>query len=308
MRDKIPSFLLDTNRTAPPPRRRGSPRLSALGRGIEQFARVVRTSLVQWETASRDGFFQGLDPRVKLLFLAFFVVIISVKKTLSAEIAIGVFVFILAAISRLPLAAHYGRIAVLGFFFGFLVTLPAALNIFTPGEVVVTLVRFAEPRDLWIYHVPQVVGITKEGLTAVVMLTMRVLNSLSVSLLVISTTPFAEVVRALKVLRVPDLFIMTLTLAYKYIFIFAQTAHDMHLAKKARLLGRESEAESRRWVAGRMAFLFRKSQHRCEEVFKAMQERGFSGTIKICRFGAPAARDFIMALLLSAAGVVILLV
>jgi cobalt ECF transporter T component CbiQ len=275
---------------------------------MERFAAVVQASLIQWETASRSGLFQSLDSRVKILFLVFFVVIISLKKTLYGELLIAFLVFLLTALSKLPLAAHYGRIAVLGFFFGFLIALPAALNIFTPGEVVVTLMRFSGPRDLWIYHVPQVVGLTKEGLTTVAMLTMRVLNSLAVSLLVISTTPFTEVVRSLKVFRVPDLFIMTLTLAYKYIFIFAQTAHDMHLAKKARLLGRESEAESRRWVAGRMAFLFRKSQHRCEEVFKAMQERGFSGTIKICRFGAPAARDFIMALLLSAAGVVILLV
>src|SRR5208283_3444789 len=99
-------------------------------------------------------------------------------------------------------------------------------------------------------------------------------------LLVISTTTFPSLVKALKVLRVPDVFLMILTLTYKYIFIFAGTIEDMYLAKRSRLVGRANGVEGRIWVAGRIAFIFKKTQLRCEEVFKAMLSRGFSDDIR----------------------------
>jgi cobalt/nickel transport system permease protein len=97
-------------------------------------------------------------------------------------------------------------------------------------------------------------------------------------------------------------------LAYKYIFIFAFTVYDMYLAKKSRLVGPESSAHTRRWIAGRMAFLFNKSQHRCEEVFKAMQQRGFSGSISLRRYRVFTGRDWIVGSLLLCAGIVLLFI
>ncbi|MHC1725375.1 MAG: energy-coupling factor transporter transmembrane protein EcfT [Syntrophobacteraceae bacterium] len=112
------------------------------------------------------------------------------------------------------------------------------------------------------------------------MLSLRVMNSLSVSFLVLASTPFMEFVKGLKVLRIPDIFLMTITLSYKYIFIFTTIVHDMHLAKKSRLAGAERHAGARKWVAGRIALLYHKSQQRCEEVFRAMVARGLSDSVK----------------------------
>jgi energy-coupling factor transporter transmembrane protein EcfT len=113
------------------------------------------------------------------------------------------------------------------------------------------------------------------------MLSLRVMNSLSITFLVFATTPFMEIIKALKVFRVPDIFLLTITLAYKYIFLFTATVHDMHLAKMSRLAGPERDAVTRSWVAGRIAFLFHKSQQRCEEVSRAMMARGMSGDMKL---------------------------
>jgi cobalt/nickel transport system permease protein len=85
---------------------------------------------------------------------------------------------------------------------------------------------------------------------------------------------------------------MTITLSYKYIFIFAQTVYDMHLAKKSRMTGIESDRKARQWVSGRMAFMFRKSQQQCEEVFRAMNARGLSDTVKLSRLPPPVAKDW----------------
>jgi cobalt ECF transporter T component CbiQ len=251
-----------------------------LEKGMRHIAEVISTGYVQWETASTKGFFQNLDARIKVLFLLFFILIISLKKEIKPEILVAAFVFILTLIARLGVFRFYKRVFFWAFLFGFLVALPSAFNVITRGEVILPLFHLSRAYRFWVYKVPEVVGITREGLNGVIMLTLRMLNSLSISFLVLYTTPFPEIIKALKVLRVPDSFLMVVTLSYKYIFIFAKTVEDMHLAKKSRLARQVDNTEARRWIAGRIAFIFKKTRLRCEEIFKAMLSKGFSEDIK----------------------------
>ena len=276
------------------PRERASGRIgtSFVTKGMETISDLLRTGFIQWETASKRGFFQGLDARVKVLFLIAFIIIVSLKKTILSETAIALFLLGLAMASRLDLMKHYRKILLLTFVFGFLLAWPSAFNVFTPGELILPLFHFEKGYTWGPLAIPREIGITDDGLRRVVMLSLRVLNSLSISLLVLATTPFMEFIRALKVFRVPDVFLMTITLSYKYIFIFAQTVYDLHLAKKSRMTGVESDRAARQWVSGRMAFLFRKSQQQCEEVFKAMTARGLSDTVKLRRLPPPTAKDW----------------
>ncbi len=159
------------------------------------------------------------------------------------------------------------------------------------------------PYEFWIYHIPRDIGLTREGLQGVALLTARVFNSISLSLLVLYTTPFTEIIRALKVLKVPDTFLMVISLAYKYIFIFAKTVEDMHLARKSRMVGAAGDDEARRWIAGRIGLIFTKTQIKCEELHKAMLSRGFSGEVRLHGFKAATPRDYIAGLALLAAGI-----
>jgi len=70
----------------------------------------------------------------------------------------------------------------------------------------------------------------------------------------------------------------------------------MHLAKKSRLLGSMDADQSRRWAAGRIAFLFQKSQGRCEEIFKAMIARGFENRVTLHSFQRLKGRDIAAAM------------
>lgn len=258
--------------------------MSFIDNGISHLGKVIKAGYTQWELASKDGLFQRIDARIKVLFLIFFIIIVSLKKEIVPEIMITSFVFVLAVISRLNLLNFYKRVLLLGFVFGFLMALPSAFNFITKGEIVLPVIHLSKPYDIWIYHIPQTVGITKEGILGVVMLTLRVVNSLSLSFLILYTTSFHEIIKALKVFKVPDAVLMIITLTYKYIFIFAKTVEDMHLAKKSRMVGGASNTEARRWIAGRIALMFRKTQQRCEDMFKAMIGRGFSDTIKLYGF------------------------
>lgn len=278
--------------TRPYQRASGRIRTSFVNKGMETISSVLRTGFIQWETASKRGFFQGLDARVKVLFLILFIIIVSLKKTILSEAAIALFLLGLAMASRLDLIKHYGKILLLTFVFGFLLAWPSAFNFFTPGEMIFTLFHFEKGATFGPLVIPREIGITDEGLRKVTLLALRVMNSLSISLLVFASTPFMEFIKALKVFRVPDVFLMTITLSYKYIFIFAQTVYDMYLAKKSRMTGVESDREARRWVSGRMAFMFRKSQQQCEEVFRAMTARGLSDAPKLRRLPPPAAKDW----------------
>ncbi len=285
MENKIPSFLLESHAQDLPIHKTSSMGSSFVDKGLSYIAGMVKAGYVQWELASAKGFLQKFDARAKVFFLLFFIGIISFKQSLYAEMDIGVFIFALAVFSRVNVADFYKRVLFFGFFFGFSVALPASLNTITGGEIILRLVELPRQYDFWGYHIPRQIGITRQGITGVMMLTLRVANSVALSLLVISTTTFPSLVKALKVLRVPDVFLMVLTLTYKYIFIFAGTIEDMYLAKKSRLVRRSSGVDGRTWVAGRMAFIFKKTQLRCEEVFKAMQSRGFSDDIRFygCR-------------------------
>ena len=308
MANKIPSFLLDRSSPAPPKRDSGRARISFVEKGINHLAGVINRGYLPSELLSKNGLFQKIDPRIKILFLIFFILIVSLKKDLLSELYVLIFVFILVLLSRLKVVTFYRRVLLFGFIFGFLIALPSAFNFMTRGEVILRVATLSRSYDFWIYHVPATIGITKEGVLGVGMLTMRVINSLSVSFLVLYTTPFPEMVKALKILKVPDTFLIIISLCYKYIFIFSKTIEDMYLAKRARMLREDDNKKAREWTAGRLALIFRKTQLRCEEVFRAMVGRGFSDTIKLYGFRKMKATDWASGAFLFSMGLLFLLI
>ncbi len=281
MKSKIPAFLIERTSVQPYVPSKGRLKKSFIEKGIDHLAEVIKSGYVQWETSLMDSIFHRIDARIKLLFLLFFVVIVSLKHQIVPEFYIAGFIFLLTLIAGLNTLQFYKKVLFLGFFFGFLVALPSALNVISRGEVVVPILHLSRDYNFWVYHIPAEIGMTREGLNAVSMLTIRVVNSVSLSFLVLFTTPFPEIIKALKVMRVPDSFIMIITLCYKYIFIFVKTVEDMHLAKKSRTVGQVNNAEARQWVGARIGSVFKKTQLRCEEIFKAMLGRGFSTEIRL---------------------------
>jgi cobalt/nickel transport system permease protein len=306
MGNKVPAFLLERPSPAPPVPDGVKMKMPFIERGVHYLAYVIRTGYAQWENASTDNFFQRIDARIKVLFLLFFILIVSLKKDPGSEVLLGAFIFLLALAARLNFFNLCKRVFFFGFFFGFLIALPSAFNVITRGEVILPMLHLSRPHDFLIYRIPAEIGITREGAYGVAMLTLRVMNSLAFSFFVLYTTPFSEIIRALKVLRVPDTFLMIITLSYKYIFVFAKTVEDVHLAKKSRMARAVSNAEARRWITGRIVFLFRKTQQRCEEIFKAMLGRGFSGDIKIYGGKRLQTRDWVAGAALFLTGVLFL--
>ncbi|HMK60293.1 MAG TPA: energy-coupling factor transporter transmembrane component T [Dissulfurispiraceae bacterium] len=312
MKSDIPSFLLsasdissDTHSVAGGS---GHADISYLEKGIKDFAALFTEGYAQWELSARASLLHDIDARVKIIFLAALTVVISLKRTIMPEAMIFIFIFILALFCRLNLISFYKKVILMGFLFGFLISAPSSLNIIVPGKVVLPLIVLSHPVSFWLFDVPQVIGITDSGISLVSLLTLRVLNSLSISFLILYTTPFADIIKALKVFRVPDALLVMISMTYKYIFIFAHIVSDMYLAKKARLVRGSSRKEAREWIAGRIAFVFKKTQIECEEVFKAMTARGFSGEVRIYHHRHVNMRDWTAGLFLLSVSVGFLLI
>ncbi len=301
MNDRVPKFLL-SKAEPPAPRAHSRIRRPFIDRALNRIGSVITVTFVQWELASKKGLLQSVDARVKVVCMLFLAVAATLKNDLAALFALGCFLVLLAALSRIALGFFLRRVCVLAVLFGVLVGLPAAFNLVTPGRVVLPIVAFDGPVRIGPFALPAAIGITAEGLTIVARLFLRVADCLCASFLLLYTTPLSQIIRSLKVFRVPDAVVLVLFLAYKYIFLFSKMLEDMYLAARSRLAGSFSMKEARDWSAGRGAVLFRKTQERCEDVFQAMTARGLNKGIVLADSCALKAADIGAGLGLAVAG------
>ncbi len=97
---------------------------------------------------------------------------------------------------------------------------------------------------------------------------------LATVLLLSNTTPFSELLRVLRRLRVPPVMITTLALMYRYLFVLAEEAERMQRARTGRTFTRRRGIH---WsvlasVAGQ---LFVRATERSERIYDAMCARGW---------------------------------
>ena len=94
------------------------------------------------------------------------------------------------------------------------------------------------------------------------------------TVLLSNTTPFTEILRVLKRLRVPWMFTTTLTLMHRYLFVLADEAGRMRRARLSRTFtrGRKYEWRSLATVIGQ---LFIRASERAERIYDAMCARGW---------------------------------
>jgi cobalt/nickel transport system permease protein len=278
-----------------------------IDRSVMHLSRFLKNTYVQMDLSAKEGFFQGLDPRLKLFFLVFFAVAISLKRDFESHLLLALVLLIFSLFSRLRLATLYSRIMVLGLAFGVLVSFPSAFNVIVPGTVVFPFITLERDHRLLFYTIPKTIGLTEEGLYLVALLTLRVVNSLTVCTLVLYTTSFFGLIKALRLLRVPAAVILIITLLYKYIFILACSLEETHLAMKSRMVSPFMKNRARLWIADRMAYFYRRTHQTCDEVFGAMVSRGFTGEVRLVGSAPLSRKDWLAGSALLAVWLIIIL-
>jgi cobalt/nickel transport system permease protein len=282
MNRKIPAFLLEQEQNQVPKKEHNHKiNLSFIDKTLNKSAAFIKSSVISFESSKSPSIFHFLSAQCLLLLFIVYIVCIGLTHTLKGQLIFMLLFFILVLFSSANKKHLYRNALTLSFLFGFLVMVPASINMITPGKIVWTLFKMSAPRKFLIYQIPATIGITYEGIIIVTRMYLKVLNSLTLSFLILSTIPFGELIKSLRILRVPGIFILILTLSYKYIFIMAYTVEEMYLALKSRWIRNFDGEKTRNIITGRIGLLFKKSWLRYEETYRAMISRGFTGNFMV---------------------------
>jgi cobalt/nickel transport system permease protein len=247
-----PSEFMDASMQPKPPRKRHDVIEHSL-RGISE---ALERALFAEEISAQPGLFQSLDPRVKVISTLALLLAVSLARSLWIIAAIYMMALIFAWRSAIPAGYFIKRVWLALPFFTGLVALPALF--ITPGPALL--------------HLPLSLTVTRTGMMTVLFLLLRVSTSVSLTLLLISTTPWNSVLSALSVLRLPDVMILILGMTYRYLYLLLHTANDMFLSRQSRVAGRLSPAEERKMMAATSATLLSKSLNLSGDVYLAMAD------------------------------------
>jgi cobalt/nickel transport system permease protein len=230
-------------------------------RTLAGIAGTLDTSLFAESVARHPGLLQSIDARVKLIACLLLLLAVSLSRSLPVIVAVYALALILAWRSAIPMRHFVGRVWLFMPFFTGLIALPALFAV--PGPALV--------------HLPFGLTITQPGATSAAFLLLRVGTSVSVGVLLVLTTPWNSLLKALASLRVPDTFLVILGMTYRYIYLLLHSATDMMLSRQSRTVGRQSDGDERRMVAASTGVLLSRSLQLSGDVYLAMQARGFRG-------------------------------
>jgi cobalt/nickel transport system permease protein len=210
-----------------------------------------------------------LDPRLKLLATLAFVLAVSTTPVGAWLALASLAVLVLAAtrVAQIPLVEGLRRSAIALPFAGMVaISLP-----FTTGGEVVWSWSFL--------HVT--LSVTDAGLVLFAMVVVKAWLSIMASGLLVVTTPFPELLKAMRSLHVPAVLTATISFMYRYLFVLVDEAMRLQTARAARSTGSGRAMWWRaRVLGGMIGSLFIRSYERSERIFAAMVSRGFSGEIR----------------------------
>jgi cobalt/nickel transport system permease protein len=261
----------------PPKRRRAS---GFMRKTLHDIAEAVKNEVFSESLAIQTGLLQGLDPRAKLATIFILIGATGFFHHIFTLFMFNLWLFWLARTSRIPIKIFVKRVWIVVPLFTGILVLPVLFNVVRPGTPLLVLIHLGRPHQLGLWTIPQDVAITQQGVTAAVLLVLRVGASVSLAVLLTLTTRWNTLLKALSVFRIPSVFITVLEMTYRYIFLLLQTSSEIFMAWRSRLVGQPSSHEQRWFVTSAMGNLWGKTRATSEEVHSAMLSRGYTGQPK----------------------------
>jgi len=204
-----------------------------------------------------------LDPRVKTVSILGFVALVSTLSAWPALLLAALFPIVLGAMAGLsPL--YFGRrvLWILPFAGALAAVLPFAVR----GEI---LAGFKVGTF--------VVVLSKEGLGQAMVLVLRALAAVLALNLLTATTGLRGLLRALRELHVPLIFVQLIEFTVRYIFVLTDEIQRMSLARRARAFRAGKSLLHKRTfltLGQLLGVLFLRSAERGERIYFAMLSRG----------------------------------
>jgi cobalt/nickel transport system permease protein len=221
---------------------------------------------------AQDSLLHHVAPRVKLVLAVAFILTAALLPPAAWPGYILLFALILAVaiLSELgPLFAIKRAFLVIPFA---LAALPVLFT--TPGE---PWLHF--PVGRW------ALTITGAGLARFLSIAIKSWLSMQAGILLAASTPFPQLLMAMRALRVPRLLVGVFGLMWRYLFVLADEALRLLRARDARSAALAGAGGSsviwRAKVTGYMAgSLFLRGYERSERIYEAMLARGYDGEVR----------------------------
>ena len=250
----------------------------AISSTLVGLTRALGHALVSEHVARQPGLLQALDPRVRVVGLLALVLAVTLSRRISVVLAMFCAAILIALLSRVSLATLVTRVWLVVLLFTGVIALPALF--LTPGDAV-----FTTPGG--------VLRITAQGATTALLLIARVETAVTFTTLLVLTTPWMHVLKALRAFHVPQEVVMMLAMTHRYVFLLAETASQMFESRQSRTVGVLDSATQRRVTTRTAGVLLSKSVELSNDVFLAMQSRGFRGDVKILSEFRMCAWDYV---------------
>ncbi len=209
---------------------------------------------------SSNSTLYGFDPRVKLVGSIALVVALSFVRDIAALVLAIIFLLAVLAVSRVPLRHFAGTFAL-------------ALPLIALAAVAMLL--------------------TSTPGAALAMF-LRISASVMALLLLVTTTPFFDVLWALRWFRVPYIICALLLFTYRYIFVMLDEMERMSMARKARGFSNRGSLLSRevfKTISYTAGMVLVRSYKRGQDIYDGLVSRGYRGEIRTIRKPKVRARD-----------------
>jgi cobalt/nickel transport system permease protein len=266
-----------------------------VGKTIDGIFGFIQEAFISETYAKRNGLLQSLDPRAKLISILAVIFATSTIGDLNVLIFVYGLTLLFAHLSKINVGFFIKRVWLFIPIFAGIIALPMIFNVFLPGQCIFQVAYLGPGAHLGPFSLPANICITEQGVNLAIIFTMRVATCVSAVVLLFITTPQQVLFKSVRSLGVPKVYVLTLEMAYRYIFLLMDMVREMYVAKKARTIMSRSMFEEQKWVGGRMGYTLIRSIDMSEKVHMAMMSRGFNGDVKVMQQFKMKNRDYFAA-------------
>ena len=232
--------------------------------------------------ALQKGLLQSIDPRIKTVTFLLFLVSVLLTKNIFVLLVLYTLCILLTYCSNIGLRFFLKRTLIFIPLFSLFIAVPALFSVFTPGDALVSV----KIGGLSII-------ITRQGLLGALLFVVRVTTAVSFVVLLSITTKHFELLRVLRIFRIPQVFVMTLGMCYRYLYLFVELVENTYRAIKSRVGTGIHYKKGQTIVAWNIAVLWQRSYCLNEQVYQAMLSRGYAGEVRLLHDGNVKLRDWL---------------
>ncbi len=246
-----------------------------LDKTLHEVISFAKDTLFNESVSTRSGLLQMIEPRVKVISLLAFIVVVSLQKSVKGIAVFSLLAFLLVFASRIPFGTFAKRLlpaAVLTL----IISLPVILNLVVEGDPRFVLSRLERSVNIGPLAIPQEIAVTRQGVVSASTLLLRVVTSVSIVFLLTMTTPPNTFVKTLASL-LPGALRPLVSISYRYLFFLVRKVEHFIMGFRSRQIAALPSSTGRHWVASRIGLLFSLSMELSDELAMAMESRGCRG-------------------------------